>query len=135
MTKVEEILAHIQESDGTVDAKACPIRNVLDQLGDKWSMLLVVLLAAKPQRFSELRRRLPDISQRMLTETLRELTRGGLATRTVFPTRPPSVEYALTTAGRDLLVALRPLVAWAGDYHHYIRDAREKFDSVSVNRA
>lgn len=130
MVNVKKILTHIQENDGTVDANACPIRDVLDQLGDKWSMLLVVLLAAKPQRFSELRRRLPDISQRMLTETLRELTRNGLATRTVFPTRPPSVEYALTVAGRELLVALGPLVTWADDHHDYIRNSRIEFDSI-----
>lgn len=130
MVNVKKILTHIQENDGAVDANACPIRDVLDQLGDKWSMLLVVLLAAKPQRFSELRRRLPDISQRMLTETLRQLTRNGLATRTVFPTRPPSVEYALTAAGRELLVALSPLVTWAEDHHDYIRNSRIEFDSV-----
>ena len=129
---VEEILALIQEHDGTVNADACPIRDVLSHLGDKWSMLLVVLLANKPKRFSELRGRLPDISQRMLTETLRSLTRNGLETRTVFPTRPPSVEYALTPAGRDLLIALSPLVAWAEDHHEYIRDARIKFDSLTA---
>lgn len=128
MVNVEEILSHIQENDGTVNVEACPIRDVLDQLGDKWSMLLVVLLANKPQRFSELRKRLPDISQRMLTQTLRTLTRNGLATRTVFPTRPPSVEYALTAAGRDLLSALHPLVAWAEETHDYIRESRSRFD-------
>mgnify|MGYP000871442743 CR=1 FL=1 len=129
MVKVEDILAQVREEDGMVNIANCPIRNVLDQLGDKWSMLLVIMLAQEPQRFGQLRKRLPDISQRMLTQTLRMLVRNGLATRTVFPTRPPSVEYALTTAGQTLLVALNTLVAWAEEHHEYIQESRLKFDA------
>ncbi len=71
------------------DAAACLVRNVLDRIGDKWTMLTLAALAAAPRRFSELHRIMPDISKRMLTQTLRDLERDGLATRHVFPTKPP----------------------------------------------
>jgi DNA-binding HxlR family transcriptional regulator len=80
----------------------CPVRQVLDQIGDKWSTLMLLSLSEKPYRFGELRRLIPDISQRMLTQTLRDLQRNGLILRTVFPTQPPSVEYRLTPLGESL---------------------------------
>ena len=86
---------------------ACPVRDVLDQLGDKWSTLLVITLADGPRRFSALRRAVPDISQRMLTQTLRDLERDGLITQ-VYPTKPPSVDYRLSALGRLLLEPWRP---------------------------
>lgn len=103
----------------------CPIRDVLDRIGDKWSFLLVLRLAKQPHRFGELRRQVPDISQRMLTQTLRDLQRDGLVDRTVFATTPPSVEYALSELGVSFLVPMRGLVDWAERNHDRIRRARE----------
>jgi len=78
----------------------CPVRDVLDKIGDKWSMLLVMTLASGPKRFNQLHREVPDISQKMLTQTLRDLQRDGLVARQVFDTKPPSVEYRLTPLGQ-----------------------------------
>jgi DNA-binding HxlR family transcriptional regulator len=91
----------------------CPIRQVLDRIGDKWSILLLLTLAQAPTRFNALGRIVPDISRRMLSETLKSLERDGLVWRKVTPTTPPAVEYGLTDRGRSLIVALRPLVDWA----------------------
>src|SRR5690606_5863329 len=86
-----------------IEASNCPVRDVLDRVGDKWSVLIVSYLSQGPQRFSALARQVPDISRRMLTETLRNLERDGLLIRTVFPTKPPSVTYELTALGRELI--------------------------------
>ena len=111
------------------DADECPTRNVLDRIGDKWTMLTIGALAAAPRRFSELHRIMPDISKRMLTQTLRALERDGLATRHVFPTKPPSVEYRLSPLGRSVLVPLAELVTWAERHFAAIRLARARFDA------
>jgi DNA-binding HxlR family transcriptional regulator len=111
------------------DLGACPIRNVLDRIGDKWTMLALSVLAESPRRFNELHRLIPDISKRMLTQTLRGLERDGLATRHVFPTKPPSVEYRLSPLGRSVLVPLAGLVEWADQNDASIRLARARFDS------
>lgn len=113
------------------DAEACPVRNVLDRVGDKWTALTLVALAAAPRRFSELHRAMPDISKRMLTQTLRALERDGLATRHVFPTKPPSVEYRLSPLGRSVLVPLAELVTWADRNFGAIHQARARFDANS----
>ena len=107
----------------------CPIRNVLDQIGDKWSTLFVMLLGERPHRFGELRRAVPDISQRMLTQTLRNLQRDGLVARQVFPTVPPGVEYSLTPLGHSLIVPLSHLIRWAEAHHGEIRGARDTFEA------
>lgn len=112
--------------EGGQPNEACPVRGVLDRIGDKWSVLIVLTLAAAPHRFGALRRAVPDISQRMLTQTLRDLERDGLLSRTVFPTKPPSVEYALTPLGESLLVPLQALVRWADDHHAEILAARAR---------
>lgn len=109
------------------DASLCPVRNVLDQLGDKWSVLIIGALAHRPHRFGELKREIPDISQRMLTQTLRDLQADGLIERTVFPTTPPSVEYKLSPMGHSFLVPLSAMVDWAFANFPAIRDAREEF--------
>ncbi len=96
-----------------LNANRCPIRSVLDRIGDKWSMLILIALAARPRRFNELGRAIPDISKRMLTQTLRGLESDGLLTREVFPTKPPSVEYRLSPLGESLLQPLSGLVEWA----------------------
>jgi DNA-binding HxlR family transcriptional regulator len=111
---------------------ACPVRNVLDRIGDKWTMLTLVALAPAPRRFSELHRIMPDISKRMLTQTLRSLERDGLATRHVFPTKPPSVEYRLSALGASVLGPLAGLVEWAEQNYPAIREARSEFDATAA---
>lgn len=119
-----EFLRHICVTDA-----ACEVRNTLDLVGDKWSLLAVGLLESGPVRFSQLRREMPGISQRMLTRTLRRLERDGLVSRTVYPTNPPSVEYALTELGRSLSVAIRPLVEWAVAHYLDLSEARQVYDA------
>ena len=108
----------------------CAIRDVLDRIGDKWSYLLIMTLAQRPHRFGELRRAIDDISQRMLTETLRSLQRDGLIERTVFPTTPPSVEYRLTERGRSLQEPMRGLIDWADAEMPGIKHSRDGFDQA-----
>lgn len=115
----------------SLDMGNCPVRDVLNQIGGKWSTLLITALSAQPYRFSALRRLVPDISQRMLTQTLRDLERDGFVARTVFPTKPPSVEYALTPLGRSLLAPLRSLIDWAESNHGAVREARRQFDTAA----
>ncbi len=110
-------------------APDCPVRNVLDRIGDKWSTLLLSLLAHGPHRFSALQRAIPDISKRMLAQTLHDLQRDGLVGREVFPTKPPAVEYRLTPLGRTILEPLAHLVAWADRHHAAIVAARAAFDA------
>lgn len=113
----------------------CPVRDVLDHLGDKWTTLILITLAQHSLRFSEVRRAVPDISKRMLTQTLRELERDGLIERTVYPTKPPSVEYRLSTLGESLLVPLTNLINWAERSHASITKARERYDSAQPQSA
>jgi len=109
------------------EASQCPVRGVLDQIANKWSVLILSALAERPYRFGELRREIGDISQRMLTQTLRDLQADGLVEREVFPTTPPSVEYRLSPLGRSLLVPLQGLVQWSFDNFPAIREARQSF--------
>ncbi len=113
------------------DAAAnCPVRDVLDRLGDTWSVLIILILGDGPRRFNALKRSIGDISQRMLTVTLRTLERDGLIERTVLPTSPPGVEYALTPLGRSLQAPIETLTAWASQNHDAIRVARRSFDDA-----
>jgi len=107
----------------------CPVRDVLDQIGDKWSTLILGTLAEGPHRFSAIQRAIPDISKRMLTQTLRDLERDGLISRKVFPTKPPSVEYRLTPLGATILEPLTTLVRWANLNQAAIKVARAAFDA------
>jgi DNA-binding HxlR family transcriptional regulator len=113
-----------------LDPSQCPVRDVLDRVGDKWSTLVVSALASGAQRFSALAREIPDISKRMLTETLRELERDGLLTRTVYPTKPPSVTYELTPLGHEMLAAMAALLRWANMRHDTVRAARRRYDAA-----
>lgn len=113
----------------TWDAGNCPVRDVMNQIAGKWSTLLLEALAQRPYRFGELRRLVPDISQRMLTQTLRDLQRDGYIDRQVFPTKPPSVEYSMTELGQSLFAPLSKVLAWAGDNHAAVKAARAKFDA------
>jgi len=109
----------------------CPIRNVVQNIFGKWSALLLMALAEQPYRFGELRRLVPDISQRMLTQTLRDLQRDGYVHREVFPTKPPSVEYSLTDMGRQMYDSLQHVLHWAENNHENVRAARERFDAAN----
>ena len=111
-------------------ADACrPITDILTRVGDKWSVMVVMLLGNGTKRFNEMRRLIGGISQRMLTLTLRGLERDGLVTRTVFPTVPPRVDYALTDLGRTLLIPISALGAWAYGHRDAIDAARLAFDA------
>ena len=115
---------------GWVVDPQCPVRDALDRIGDKWSTLVLVTLADRPRRFSEVRRAIPAISKRMLTQTFRDLERDGLIARTVFPTKPPSVEYRLTSLGETIFEPLRVLADWANRSHEAIKNARLAFDAT-----
>src|SRR5688500_10599615 len=108
------------------------VSEVLARVGDKWTVLVVSTLGGGPKRFNELRRELGSISQRMLTLTLRGLERDGLATRTVYPTIPPRVDYELTALGRSLLEPVSGLGLWARQNRPAIADARRRFDAAQV---
>lgn len=112
-----------------VPSECLAVREVLNRVGDKWSVLVVALLGDGSKRFSELRRMIEGISQRMLTLTLRGLERDGLVTRTVYPTIPPRVEYELTKLGRSLLIPITGLADWAGQNRERIQAARKKYDA------
>ncbi|HYI02589.1 helix-turn-helix domain-containing protein [Hyalangium sp.] len=116
--------SHIQVSHGSCVAA----REVLNRVGDKWSVLVVSFLGGGPLRFNELRRTIEGISQRMLTLTLRGLERDGLVTRTLYPSVPPRVDYELTELGRTLLEPVRVLAAWADKHRFMIQEARDRYD-------
>jgi len=111
------------------DGSCVAAREVLNRVGDKWSILVISLLGDGSQRFSELRRAIEGISQRMLTLTVRELERDGLVTRTVHPTIPPRVDYELTRLGRSLLDTVQALYTWATANRRQIQDARDRYDA------
>ena len=114
----------------------CPIRDVLDRMGDKWSMLVLFKLeAAGTLRFTALKALIPDISQRMLAQTLRHLEQDGLVSRTVHPTRPPRVEYALTPLGWSFLEPMQGLLLWAQQNHARVRASREAYIAPQPNTA
>jgi len=110
----------------------CPVRDVLDHVAAKWTTLILASLSERPMRFGELHRALPDISKRMLTQSLRDLERDGLLTRHVYPTKPPSVEYKLSPLGESMLPALGALIEWAKQAHPRIREARAAYDGGGV---
>jgi DNA-binding HxlR family transcriptional regulator len=110
------------------DSDDCPIRNILDRVGDRWSMLVLCTLSQSGTlRFSALKASIEDISQRMLAQTLRRLEQDGLLSRTVYPTNPPRVDYALTPLGKSLLEPVWELVRWAKQNHRRVMDARRTY--------
>lgn len=110
------------------------VREVLDRVGDKWSVLLIGVLADGTKRFSELKNAIEGISQRMLTLTLRGLERDGLVKRTVYATVPPRVEYALTSLGRTLIESVTGLAIWAQRHRREIQRARDVFDERETSK-
>ncbi|MFD6296947.1 winged helix-turn-helix transcriptional regulator [Streptomyces sp. NPDC060235] len=110
-------------------AQACPVREVLDRVAGKWSVLIIVAAAPGPIRFTSLERSIEGISRRMLTLTLRHLERDGLVTRTVHPTVPPKVEYELTPVARELHATLLSLTDWAERHRVTIAESRAAYDA------
>jgi DNA-binding HxlR family transcriptional regulator len=112
----------------------CPSRRALDVVMDKWTPLVIFLLHDGPRRYTYLKRQIGGITQKMLTQTLRKLEKEGLATRTVYPTSPPTVEYALTPLGETLCEPLQGLFQWAESYGEQLRSIRESSEQVSKKR-
>jgi DNA-binding HxlR family transcriptional regulator len=112
----------------------CDVRQILDRIADKWSLLVISLLAERTLRFTELRREIDGISQRMLTVTLRQLERDGLVCRTVYPVVPPRVDYCLSPLGRTLLGTIQSLVTWTEEHQQEIARARAEFDAAKADR-
>jgi len=106
----------------------CPVRQVFDRVGDRWSMYVMAHLEEGTLRFNEIRRRIDGLSQRVLTVTLRSLERDGLVTRTQYPTIPPQVDYRLTPLGRSLISEVRHVVGWSGDHYAELQANRASFD-------
>ncbi|MCI2416932.1 helix-turn-helix transcriptional regulator [Saccharopolyspora sp. K220] len=109
-------------------ARSALVRSLLGRIGDKWSVIVICKLGSQPRRFNELRRLCDGITQRMLSSTLRNLERDGIVSRTVFPTVPPGVEYALTDTGRSLLEIVQALASWVDANLDTICDARANYD-------
>ncbi|MGD9815161.1 MAG: winged helix-turn-helix transcriptional regulator [Hyphomonadaceae bacterium] len=132
MEKPQERTAAIPGHTGVSDPNSNDCRavsGILSRIGDKWSVLIITRLGDGPRRFNEIKRMIGGISQRMLTLTLRNLERDGLVSRTVTPTVPPRVDYALTELGRDLLIPVSALGAWAIQHTPCIQAARARFDA------
>ena len=118
---------------GDPDHSECiVVREILDRVGDKWSVLVIALLGDRGQRFSELKRAIEGISQRMLTLTLRQLEHDGLVSRTVHATVPPRVDYALTPLGRSVLEPINALMVWAREHGTDIADARRRYEDANA---
>lgn len=116
----------LHKQNGTL-AERCPIRDVLDRLGDRWTILVIMELKQGTLRFSVLKKQIPDISQRMLAQTLRQLEFDGLVSRKLYPTIPPKVEYSLTPLGISMLAPVGQLINWADDNHDAVRAARASY--------
>ncbi len=114
--------------------EGCEVRQILDRIADKWSLLVISLLEERTLRFTELRRQIDGISQRMLTVTLRQLERDGLVCRTVYPVVPPRVEYCLSPMGHTLLGTIQALVTWTEEHQAEIASARAEFDTAQESR-
>lgn len=114
---------------GDVFAADCPTRLLLDRIGDKWSVLVLLLLGDEARRFNELKRRIAGISQKMLSQTLRVLERDGLVTRHVVASKPVSVTYAITPMGGELIDALRALMSWSEQRIGAVLSAQRAYDA------
>lgn len=113
----------------------CPTRRVLDRIGDKWTVLVVGTLASGPHRFSDIRRNVGGVSQKMLTQTLRALERDGLITRRVFAEVPPRVEYELTEGGYTLCAPLKALEQWSIDHYGDVALSQTAYDAPGPTRS
>jgi DNA-binding HxlR family transcriptional regulator len=135
MDTVSPALSAAASADGRFDvmAPACPTRQVVSTIGDKWSLLVLYALEhGGTLRFSQLQRAVPGITQKMLTQTVRQLERDGIVSRTVFPTIPPRVDYALTDLGRSLSGVIAELRTWAYAHMDAIESAREEYAAANT---
>ena len=123
----------LKDGSGHLSGDCIAVNDILSTIGDKWTVLIVVTLSKGPMRFNEIRRAVDGISQRMLTLTLRGLERDGFATRTVFPTVPPRVDYALTELGKTLIAPLTAIGTWAIAHREAVADARANFDNAKAS--
>ncbi|HEY9180372.1 MAG TPA: helix-turn-helix domain-containing protein [Candidatus Baltobacteraceae bacterium] len=120
-------------SDAEVYQGECPTRAILDRIADKWATLIIGILAqSESRRFNELKRLIGGISQKMLTQTLRDLERDGLVQRTLYPEIPPRVEYRLTTLGKTLCGPISALTQWAHDHIDEVKHAQAEFDEKAA---
>lgn len=122
----------ITASEEIVLEQPCAIRDVLDRIGDQWSLLILEALAPGTLRFNALMREIGDISKQMLSRTLKQLEQDGFITRTLYPEVPPRVEYTLTPLGRSFLEPMQQLVAWADTHHRTIVAARVRYQAVQT---
>ena len=104
----------------------CPVRDVLDRVGDQWSVLVLFSLSERMMRFGELKKHIGDVSPRVLTQTLRRLAQDGLVTRQMFATIPPRVDYTITELGRSLAVSMKPVILWAMENQARIQQSRRE---------
>jgi DNA-binding HxlR family transcriptional regulator len=120
-----------RHTEVTDQAEPCAVREVLDRIGNKWSIQIIIAAAGGPIRFTELERSIDGISRRMLTLTLRSLERDGLLTRTVHPEVPPKVVYAVTPAAQELYSSFLELMSWAERHRAAITASRAAYDRVN----
>lgn len=120
---------HVSALEYSPYAADCPSRQLLDRIGDRWTVLTIGSLVDGPRRYSAIAARVEGVSQKMLTQTLRALERDGLVTRTVFPEIPPHVEYELTDLGRSLRAVLVPLEDWATGNMDTVERSRDRYDA------
>ncbi len=113
-------------------AAGCPTRVLLDRIGDKWTVLVLGLILENPRRFNALRRDIEGLTQKMLSQTLKSMERDGLITRTVLPTTPVSVEYAMTPLGGTLVETLESLQRWARDHIGEVLSAQRRYDGQRI---
>jgi DNA-binding HxlR family transcriptional regulator len=128
---MESTTSPLASPDGRFDvmAAACPTRQVVNRIGDRWSLLVLYALSRGTRRFSELRAEVDGVSQKMLTQTLRGLERDGLVDREVYPVVPPKVEYSLTVLGAGLATEIAAIRGWAYEHMDEIEAARAEFDA------
>lgn len=107
----------------------CPIRDVLDRIGDQWSLLVLEALDGRTLRFNELMREVGDISKQMLSTTVRRLEQDGFIARVLYPEVPPRVEYSLTPLGSSFLLPLKTLISWADTNHRAVVEARKRYST------
>jgi DNA-binding HxlR family transcriptional regulator len=124
---VDAVMDKVRVSRGGGPRREASPRQALALIADKWAVLVITTLAAGPRRYNALRRELDGVSQKMLTQTLRDLECNGLVARTVYPDTPPRVEYALTPLGRTLVDALTVLRDWADAHYHEVEAARARY--------
>jgi len=119
----------VQAAEAEWTPSQCRARDILDRIGDKWSLYVIATIGDGTKRFNQLKREIDGISQRMLTVTLRGLERDGIVTRTMYPVMPPRVEYSLTELGRTLLENVTAFVLWAERHVDEIEAARARYDA------